>query len=565
MMMKLGEKDIKILKKVSLVAGIFTLLVATIMIFAFFQLKSLDPLNNPAFVSLKNQFDNNQDDAMKAAQVRALDLMARKAYFTTRGQVQTGSYIMLAGAIIFVFCQRMISDNEGPAPEMPGPLADPPSIYRKYRKVLLASAVIISTGGVAASFLLRGSLPDLSGRKHAKAERKTAVVSKNAFKPGAINFPQFRGENSRGIAGGSGYPTAWDYQSGKNIKWKVRIPGAGKSSPVIWEEQLFITSAEGTQCSVFCYNKNTGELLWKASASGIEGEPTSLPRMSEDGGIAVSTAAVNAKAVCAIFANGNLISLDHKGNKLWATNLGVPGSTYGYSSSLLIYENTLIVQYESEQKLSLIGFDVENGSKKWETSRSGRTVWSSPVLAEFSNSVQVVLNGNPATSGYDAATGKLLWSIDCLSGDVAPSVAVNSTMAYSVTDYAKLSAIIPGEAPSVKWEDNTYTPDVSSPVATDEYLFVATGIGDVACYNAQAGDTLWSHYFMDPFYASPVIADGKVWFLDRAGKMHIVKYSDRFELVSEAALGEAADCTPAFSEGSVFIRGKENLFCISAK
>jgi outer membrane protein assembly factor BamB len=177
----------------------------------------------------------------------------------------------------------------------------------------------------------------------------------------------------------------------------------------------------------------------------------------------------------------------------------------------------------------------------------------------------VVINGNPATAGFDAATGKLLWSFDCLSGDVAPSAAVNSTMAYSVTDYAKLVAILPGTPASSKWEDNTYTPDVSSPVATDEFLFVATGYGDVACYNAQKGDTLWTHYFMDPFYASPIIADNKVWFLDRTGKMHIVKKSEKFELVSESSIGESSDCTPSFSEGLIFIRGKENLYCVSEK
>jgi outer membrane protein assembly factor BamB len=150
-----------------------------------------------------------------------------------------------------------------------------------------------------------------------------------------------------------------------------------------------------------------------------------------------------------------------------------------------------------------------------------------------------------------------------MSGDVAPSVAVNDKMAYAVTDYAKLVAIIPGTPATKKWEDNTYTPDVSSPVATNDLLFVTTGYGDIACYNAQAGDTLWTHYFMDPFYASPIIADDKVWLLDRAGKMHIIKKSEKFELVSESSIGEPSDCTPAFSEGHIYIRGKENLYCIS--
>jgi outer membrane protein assembly factor BamB len=136
-------------------------------------------------------------------------------------------------------------------------------------------------------------------------------------------------------------------------------------------------------------------------------------------------------------------------------------------------------------------------------------------------------------------------------------------MVYAVTDYAKLVGIKPGTGASILWSDNTFTPDVSSPVATDEFLFVATGNGDVACYNSVKGDTLWTHYFMDQFYASPIIADDMVYLLDRSGKMHIIKAQSKFQLVSEAALGEGADCTPAFSDKKIYIRGKKNLYCIS--
>jgi outer membrane protein assembly factor BamB len=560
--MKFSEKDISIIKGISQVAGGFTIIIAVVMIFSLVQLKSVNPLDNPALLSLREEYDNNQDNTAKAAQLRAVDLMARKAYFTSRRQVETGSYLLLAGAIVFVLCQQLITGNEKIIPVIPGTRPAPSAESNRYRKYLLGSAAILTIGAVISSFMLRSSFPE----QQASTPVKKAVAKfgqPDSFRPDKTNFPFFRGEDSRGIAGGSGYPVEWNVGSGKNIKWKVTVPGKGKGSPVIWGDKLFITGAEGINCMVYCYNKKTGKLLWTTSASGISGEPSTLPKMSQDAGLAVSTAAASSKYVCAVFSNGNLISLDHDGRKQWSVNLGAPNSTYGYSSSLIISENTLIVQYDSDKKLSLMGFDIKTGALKWETLRSGVPVWSSPVLASFGNVLQVVVNGNPATSGYDAATGKLLWSFDCMSSDVAPSVAVNSTIVYAVTDYAKLAAILPGAAPIQKWEDNTYTPDVSSPVATDEFLFIATGYGDIACYNAQLGDTLWTHYFMDPFYASPVIADDKVWFLDRAGKMHIVKKSEKFELVSESSIGEPTDCTPAFSEGYLYIRGKENLFCIS--
>jgi outer membrane protein assembly factor BamB len=416
--------------------------------------------------------------------------------------------------------------------------------------------------------MLRNNLPDLSGRSTGKVEKSAEKKGEKKkvtdnYKPDATNYPFFRGQDGRAIAGGSGYPVEWNGEEGKNIKWKIQVPKRGKSSPVIWGNKLFVTGADGALCEVYCINKNTGEIEWSASGSGIQGEPSILPETDNDAGIAASTAATDGESVCAIFANGNLICLDLNGSKKWAKNIGTPENVYGYACSLVIYEGLLIVQFDSNDKISLMGFDTGTGEMKWETLRRGRPSWASPVIATFDGEPQVIVNGNPEVTAFDPRTGKELWSIQCLSGDVAPSLAVNSSMVYAVTDYAKLAAIKPGTGATIIWEDNTFTPDVSSPVATENFLFLSTGNGDVACYNAQKGDTLWTHYFMDQFYASPVVADEKVWMLDRSGVMHIVQAGAHYELVAESPLGEPADCTPAFSDKNIYIRGRNNLFCIS--
>lgn len=559
---KLSEKEIGILKVVSQIAGGFVLIVAFTMIFSFIQLKIINPLDNPVLVSVKEQFDKDPASPSKAAQVRAMDLMARKAYFSSRWQVETGSYLLLAAAVIFIFCQRLISDNEKLVPVL-NPLNKELSVnQKKSRKYLFAGASVIFITAVISSFLLRSGLPDTT-RASGNLSGGKETGNKAAPKPDKTNFPFFRGHDSRGTAGGSGYPTEWDGITGKNISWKTEIPKNGQSSPVIWEDKIFITGATGNSCEVYCFDKKSGKILWTGQASGIPGEPSELPKVDRDAGLAASTVATNGKEVCAVFANGNLVCFDFDGKLIWSKNIGVPQSTYGYSSSLIIYENLLIVQYDSDKKISLIGFDVENGDQKWETPRQGRSVWSSPVLAYFQGKPQLVINGNPNVSGYDPVSGKELWSVECMSGDVAPSVAVNSTMVYAVTDYAKLAAIKPGTGASIAWEDNSYTPDVSSPAANDEFLFLSTGNGDVACYDAQKGDTLWTHYFQDQFYASPIIADDKVYLLDRSGVMHIVNAEAGFKLVSEAAIGENCDCTPAFSDKKIYIRGKKNLYCIT--
>ncbi len=576
------DKNMSTLKTISLISGIFTLVVAITMIFSLVQLKTIDPLDNPALVALKEQFDNDPDNANLAEQIRAVDLMARKAYFASRRQIETGSYLFLAGAIVFVFCQRLIAGKEKLILPVPGEKPDPLRRQQLGRRLLLASALVITVAAIASSFLLRGFLPETRQVKQKKdgaglfadifkrdegSSTKRGKTKNTApaeeFMPDKTNFPAFRGQDGRGIAGGSGYPVDWDGQEGKNIKWKVSIPASGKSSPVIWGDRIFLTGAEGNKCEVYCIDKNTGELIWTVTASGIEGEPETLPEMDAESGLAVSTVAANAEAVCAIFANGNLVCTDHDGVLKWAKNLGLPENIYGYASSLIIYKDLLSVQFDSNEKISLMGFDVGTGDLKYEVIRRGRAVWSSPVIGNFNDIPQIIINGNPEVTAYDPDTGTELWSVECMSGDVAPSVAVNSRFAYAVTDYAKLVAIMPGENASIIWEDNMYTPDVPSPVATEEYLFVPTGYGDIACYNAEKGDTIWTHYFTDPIYASPIIADNKVYMLDRSGTMHILEAAGKFKLLSEPSLGEPVDCTPAFSDNNIYIRGKNYLYCIS--
>jgi outer membrane protein assembly factor BamB len=561
MKINITEKDISILRVVSQISMGFALLVAMTMIFTFVQLKIMKPLDSPILTSVKEQYDKDPAEGVKAEQIRAMDLMARKAYFTSRWQVETGSYLLLAGIIVFVLCQRIIADNEKPSPVLADAKPDAEAGRTSNRKFIITAVTLIFITAVVSSFLLRASLPDLSRKSHV-SDAKEESGTRNMPAPDKNNWPSFRGQDSRGIAGGTDFPSEWDGASGKNIGWKIEVPGKGKSSPVVWGDKLFITGARDRICEVYCIDKAIGKILWTGMASDIAGEPSVLPKSDPEAGLAVSTVTTNGKAVYAVFANGNLVCFDMDGNKKWAKNIGVPETSYGYSSSLLIYQNNLLVQFDSNAKISLMAFDLESGDQKWETLRTGRAVWSSPVLASFNGTPELIINGNPAVSSYDPATGKALWQMECMSGDVAPSVAVNSTMTYAVTDYAKLVAIKPGNTPIIIWEDNTYTPDVSSPVATDKFLFLSTGNGDAVCYNAVKGDTAWTHYFQNPFYASPIIADGKVYFLDRDGIMHIVNADAQFKLIAESSLGEATDCSPAFSDKHIFIRGKKNLYCI---
>src|SRR4030042_1594442 len=245
--MTVSEKEIRIFKGISLASGIFTVVIAITMIFSLIQLKTINPLDSPALLSVKEQFDREPENRDKAEQVRAMDLMARKAYFSSRWQVETGSYLLLAGAVVFVLFQRLISGSEKPARYLQPGKPDINSERIRNRRYMVISASAVSIIAIVSSFVLRAELP-ASGSSSAVSETRettdASVILAEASQPGDVNYPFFRGEGSRGIAGGSGFPTEWNGAEGKNIKWKIAVPKPGKNSPVIWGNKLFMTGAQ---------------------------------------------------------------------------------------------------------------------------------------------------------------------------------------------------------------------------------------------------------------------------------------------------------------------------------
>jgi len=612
------DNKTKILKLTGYVAGLFTLFIAVIMIIGYIQLENIRPLENPSLDALREVYDQDPNNEDLKEQIRALDLMARKAFFNTRWQIETGTYLLLAGALIFIISQRLLYTERRKIEGTAYQAGDMIASKRKSRLYLLISSGVVIAIAFVISFQLRIKLPDPTrvydetgvqgesnithlrtdelsvapdrpaenqvmqtdnqtttsgGTTETSAIQETAeqatitanepVVSNRPVDDNnGINYPFFRGTGSRGIVEEEGFPVNWDGSSGQGIKWKIKVNSHGYSSPIIWNEKIFLTGENENSLEVMCYNKLNGELIWTASASGIDGEPQEAPLTSEDTGLAAPTAATNGQVVCAIFATGNLICLDMDGNRKWAKNIGVPDNHYGHSSSLIIHGNKLLVQYDERSKKSLKAFDLNSGQLVWETIRPVAISWASPVIARFNGIYQVILTSEPYVIAYDIDTGNELWSVQCMSGEVGPSVGVNSKYVFAVNEFAVLAAIKPGENASVVWQDNEYTPEVSSPVATDELVFLLTSWGAAACYDTETGELVWDHDFDYGFYASPVIAGDYVYMLDQAGVMHIVEVGREYNEVAESALGERAVCTPAFSEGNIFIRTEEYLYCI---
>ena len=205
---------------------------------------------------------------------------------------------------------------------------------------------------------------------------------------------------------------------------------------------------------------------------------------------------------------------------------------------------------------------AKTGEQIWKTSRDVKISWSSPILVNTGTQTEAMLVAEPFVISYNPTTGKELWRFNCISGEVGPSLAYADGVVFSVNDYSKLAALKIGSSPQLLWESDEYMSDIPSPVATSKYLFLPTSYGMMICYDAKTGEKYWEKDFATPTYASPMLADGNVYQMDKKGMMHIFKADKTYTVVNESSLGEGSVCTPAFVAGKIIIRGDKNLYCI---
>jgi len=379
-----------------------------------------------------------------------------------------------------------------------------------------------------------------------------------------VNSNTFRGHNSNGLSEAKNVPTKWDLATGTNIAWKKAVPLKGYNSPVINGNKIFFTGADQDNRILFCYNLANGESLWQLKAENIPGSPTTIPKTTDDTGLAAPTVATNGKQVCAIFGTGDLICADMNGQKLWAKNIGVPDNHYGFASSLLTYKNLLFIQYDNSNESKVLALDMATGDEKWSTPRQERITWSSPVLAKVGAKEQLVLMGNPAMAAYDPDNGKQLWREEFLSGEVGASACSANGIIYGASEYASLTAIN-GADGSVLWNTSDYLPEVASPVATANNVYVATSYGIVVSYDAKTGELKKEQEFDGEFYSSPIIAEGKIYLFSTDGIMHIFSADDEFNLLDSFETGEKVFATPAFTNDKIVVRTEESIYCVTAK
>ena len=516
-------------------------------------------------------------DEQAVSFAREMDRLARRAYFNSVTFRQGGMALLVLGLLAAAGCFGVAWRLSLKIPDPRGLSESDPA-----RTDRLTVTAVMAAG--VALLLAAALLETFHGRRPApKADRELRARLTNAeLKPGEVNvcpcrkgtkpealegqWPYLRGPTMSGRASFTNAPVAWNGETGKGIKWKVALVSVGASTPVVWGKRLFLTSGDAKARTVLAHDAETGAPLWSTDIpdGAKAGEPQ--PEAGEEVGLAASTPACDETHVYAVFATGDVAALDHAGKIVWQTFLGRPKNTYGHASSLVYCGEMLLVQWDQEEKAKILALDKKTGKTLWETPREAGMSWSTPVVMPSCDKPLLLIHASQQTWGLELATGKKLWQVEAVSGEVAPSLAWEGDVWLAANCYSKMVAFKqpPQGEPQKLWEwEDGNLPDVASPVILDGLVYLVTDAGEVRCHSLADGKEVWHKEFEDGYYASPVVAGDKLYVVDRVkGVFRVYAAGREAKELSVNPMGDAVSATPAFANGRIYVRGHKNLWCI---
>ena len=536
-----------------------------------------DPNRAKELEVLKTEFRDNPDDKqllpkirrlylqIRQDRIRKLDLQIRQIRMRRWDFSQRGSYLLLSGVIVFLIGFKSASAYKK---KLPSPQPLPDKLNQQIRTAIYARwTVTVGLLILASSAMFLATRPwiDFS----AADMQVTSYPSMEEIKK---NWPRFHGPGGLGISAYTNAPSSWNGKKDEAILWKSKVPMPGHNSPIVWEDRVFVTGANINTREVYCFDALSGKLLWKR---GVTTGSTKPIEVMDDGGpgYAAPTAVTDGRRVCAIFPTGDVGCFDFDGKELWTRNLGIPDNGYGHSTSLAMYRNLLLIQYDqggAEDEMSkLIALDTFTGRTVWETKRPVPNSWSSPIVAEIGNQHQIITCADPWVIAYDP-NGAELWRAKCLGGEIAPSPIYAAGRIFAIEPYATLIAIKPdgrGDVTKthIEWSIEENTPDTCCPVSNEKFIFLLTSDGMLTCYKTADGTKVWEKDLIMNFLASPSLVGNHLYLLSEKGVMIIAETGTEYKEVAKCELGEECFASPAFMDGRIYIRGMENLYCIGDK
>ncbi|MSR56117.1 MAG: hypothetical protein EXS05_00345 [Planctomycetaceae bacterium] len=381
------------------------------------------------------------------------------------------------------------------------------------------------------------------------------------------NWPRWRGPEGNGHTAAADLPRQWD---GSFVAWKVPMKGSGQSSPIVWENRIFLTSAleDGRQRLVLAFDAQDGKPLWEHIA--WSGEPEPIHQMNS---WASASCATDGEIVAAFFGRGGLHGYTLDGKHLWSRDLGRFEMPWGTAACPVVVGDLVIQNCDADFDSRIVGVDKRTGEIVWSTPRPNFRGWSTPILIQAEGHAELVVNGHAGVTAYDPASGKELWFCKSFNGRGEPTVTPAGSLLCAVNGLVgDIYAIRPGgtgdvTASHMAWHvPRRGGRDTPSPIVIDRYIVVVDLKGIAICYDALSGHEYWKERLCEQITASPIAAGGLAYFLEESGTTTVIKPGPTLEVVARNTLGTSADetfrasLTPA--GGRLFTRSQHTLYCI---
>lgn len=414
----------------------------------------------------------------------------------------------------------------------------------------------------------------------------------------AENWPGWRGPRGDGTSKDKGFPTKWSATD--NVAWKTEIPGRGHSSPCVWEDRIFITSCVEVDLKdlktprdriLVCINRKNGEILWNKT---IFTAP--LTRIHNENSHASGTPTTDGRYVYITFFDSPKVGVaayDFDGNEIWRKSPGEFESVHGFGIPPVLYKDLVIVNCDNDgagrkKPAYIVALDKKTSEEKWRIDRPNRIrSYTPPFIHEAAGKMQMVLTGCETVASYDPDTGKPIWNISGPTEQFVASMIYHKDHFYLTAGFptyhvmcikpdksgnisenlepytkGKQPKTTPNPNSGVVWHESKGAGYVPSPVGYGDYIFLVHDDGRASCRDALTGELHWLERLGGHHHASPVEAEGRLYFVDDSGITYVMNADKNFKVIAKNPIGEGCFSSPAFSNGQIFLRGAKHLFCI---
>jgi outer membrane protein assembly factor BamB/protein tyrosine phosphatase (PTP) superfamily phosphohydrolase (DUF442 family) len=424
------------------------------------------------------------------------------------------------------------------------------------------------------------------------------------------SWPSFRGPHASGVAEGQNLPDKWNGKTGENILWRTPIPGLAHSSPVVWGNRIFVTTAVSSdpkasfrpglygdgdaskdrsvhRWMIYALDKQSGKILWQQVA--YQGEPNEKRHIKST--YANSTPVTDGRIVVAWFGSEGVYAYDMNGKLLWKVDMGrvnmgaydIPTYEWGPASSPIIWKDLVILQCDTQTDSFIIAFDANTGKAVWKTKRDEIPSWGTPTVATTSKGEELIANASNFIRGYDPRTGKELWRLGRSSKITAPTPIFADDMLVVVSGRGPERPIFVVKAgargdltlpegktssDTVIWSRTGRGSYMPTPLIYNGILYVLANNGTFDAYNLKTGEEIYRQRLPvvgSGFSASPVASDGKIYLSNEDGEILVVSAGEKFNHIATNSMGELLMATPALSDGVMYVRSAESLFAVGRK